>query len=75
MPELTTEPGELGQVPLAAGGEFDNVLYRLGLRSALLPGMSNELRIGVVSVRFVAGPVRAQVTSVRQRHALPNRNG
>ncbi|HST69185.1 MAG TPA: hypothetical protein VLI94_05970 [Solirubrobacterales bacterium] len=69
LPELSENPqdarGDWG------AAEADEVVYRLGLSCALVPGLPEELWIGDVQVRFVRGPVRAQRTEIRQRFGLP----
>jgi hypothetical protein len=69
LPELSEEPkdarGDWGVE------EADEVVYRLGLSCAPVPGLPDELSIGDVRIEFVHGPVRAQRTEIRQRFSLP----
>jgi hypothetical protein len=69
LPELSEKPqdarGDWGAT------EADEVVYRLGLSCAPVPGLPDELSVGDVRVEFIRGPVRAQVTEIRQRFGLP----
>lgn len=56
--------GEVNEAP-------DEVVYRLGLHVLDVPGLPEAVRINDVNVSFVRGPVRAQITHIRQRHGLP----
>lgn len=69
MPELSEEPRD------ARGNwgadQATEVLYRLGLSCAAVPGLPDELSVGDVRIAFVRGPVRTQITEIRQRFGLP----
>jgi hypothetical protein len=49
----------------------DQFVYRLGLRALPVPGLPEEVAIDDLKVTFVEGPVRAQVTEIRQQHRIP----
>ncbi len=69
LPPLSEVPSDVpGEAPISVA---DQVLYRLGLRALPVPGLPPHLVVGDVMVDFFEGPIRAQQTAVRQRHALP----
>jgi hypothetical protein len=70
LPPLSGErPQDVyGHAPRSAA---DTVLYRLGLHSLPVPGLPAHLTVSDVKVDFIKGPMRAQKTSLRQRHGLP----
>lgn len=49
----------------------EKVIYRLGLHALGVPGLPSSMTIDDVHIEFCRGPIRAQVTSMRQRHGLP----
>lgn len=67
---------DLSEDPQDARGDWgveqaDAVVYRLGLTCLPVPGLPDDLMVGDVRIEFVGGPVRAQVTKIRQRFGLP----
>jgi hypothetical protein len=74
LPDLAEQP-EDGRAPWPEinQAEADQFVYRLGLRALPVPGLPEELAIDDVKVSFVKGPLRAQVTEMRQQHRLPFR--
>ncbi|MBI5310356.1 MAG: hypothetical protein HZB14_04930 [Actinobacteria bacterium] len=69
MPPLNEEPRDA-----RASNSTENatrVLYRLGLQSDPVPGLPDQLKVDDVTIEFVDGPIRTQITEMRQRHGLP----
>ena len=72
LPDLAEEPHDARGAWAASGDEEpDECVYRLGLRALPVPGLPAEISVADVTVAFTPGPVRAQVTEMRQRHGLP----
>lgn len=63
--DLTTE----GHVSEAE--EADSVVFRTFWRRMSVPGLPESLRVGEVDFHFIAGPVRTQRTTIRQRPGVP----
>lgn len=70
LPPLAEEPQDL-RGPEWGAENADEIVYRLGLHALPVPGLPQRLSVGDVEVSFVRGPIRAQRTTMRQRHELP----
>jgi hypothetical protein len=70
LPSLAEEPRDLRGSEWGAENA-DEVIYRLGLHALPVPGLPEVVTVGDVEVSFVRGPVRAQRTTIRQRHQIP----
>ena len=72
LPPLAEDPRDVREPwPVVDPSGADEIVYRLGLRAANVPGLPDALVIDDVDVEFALGPIRAQRTHVRQRHELP----
>src|SRR5918994_2373602 len=70
LPPLAEEPRDLRGREWGAENA-DEVIYRLGLHALPVPGLPESVTVGDVDVSFVRGPIRAQRTTMRQRHEIP----
>src|SRR5918994_901109 len=70
LPPLAEEPRDLRGREWGAENA-DEVIYRLGLHALPVPGLPESVTVGDVDVSFVRGPIRAQRTTMRQRHETP----
>lgn len=72
LPNLAEEPRDAREGWGAdASMAPDTAVYRLGMRALAVPGLPDEIQVADVTLNFIPGPVRAQVTEMRQRHGLP----
>lgn len=51
--------------------DVDEVVYRRILKRLAVPGLPAFVRVGDVEIYFTVGPVRTQLTELRQRPGLP----
>lgn len=65
------DPAEQDATPAAHLDELDAGIYRRILSRVAVAGLPDFVQIGDVRVSFVVGPVRTQVTELRQRPGLP----
>lgn len=70
LPTLAEDPRDLRDRDWGSENA-DEIIYRLGLHSLPVPGLPEVVTVGNVEVSFVRGPIRAQRTTMRQRHGLP----
>ncbi|MBI4898133.1 MAG: hypothetical protein HY827_07180 [Actinobacteria bacterium] len=69
MPPLNEEPRDAQDSNSTE--DATRVLYRLGLQSDQVPGLPDKVEVDDVTIEFVDGPIRTQITEMRQRHGLP----